>query len=138
MPSKTSTKKGPSKAAQEKAAKVREAKRAAAEKARAQERQDAIKSGALIEGPGDVEFHRVEEKSKDTLDQRAVAVLAKLEKTKTPIMGKDLQSEFGGGWPLYIPMFSVLKAQGLIVEYRRRTGERGGGGVAYLHTNHLP
>lgn len=134
----SSTKKsGPSKEAQAKAAKAREQAKKEREQAKAAERKELIASGALIEGPNGVEFVRTDEKSRATLDDRAVKVLAELEKSKTPVMGKDLQEKFGGGWPLYIPMFSMLKAQGLVVEYRRRTGERGGGGVAYLHTNHV-
>lgn len=96
-------------------------------------RQKLIDDGDLIVD-GDTEFHLsvVGEDKDTTLDDRSVAVIDKLKGSKLPVMGKDLQDEFGGGYPLYIPIFSTLKALGLIKEYRRRTGERGGGGKAYL------
>lgn len=113
----------------------REAKKAAKEEEKVAVRKTAIDEGKLVEGPDGEEFWETErEDDKDyTLDDRAVAVLEELKGSKVPLMGKDIQEKHGGGYPLYIPMFSMLKAQGLIKEYRRRTGVRGGGGKAYLY-----
>lgn len=113
----------------------REAKKVAKEEEKAAKHKEAIDSGKLIEGPDGEEFWESEkEEDKDyTLDERAVAVIEELKGSKVPLMGKDIQEAHGGGYPLYIPMFSTLKALGLIKEYRRRTGERGGGGKAYLY-----
>lgn len=113
----------------------REAKKAAKEEAKTKERAEAIKSGALIED-GDFEFHRVEREDKQTVEERAETVLERLKASKTPVVGKELMEELGGGWPQYLSFFSLLKVQGLVVEYRRRGGERGSSGVAYLwHEN---
>lgn len=126
------------KKAEEKKAKEeeREAKKVAKEEEKTAKRQEALDAGTLIVHPDDedVEFWESEkDEDKDyTLDERAVAVLEELKTSKVPLMGKDIQEAHGGGYPLYIPMFSMLKAQGLIKEYRRRTGERGGGGKAYF------
>jgi sRNA-binding protein len=121
--------------AEEKAAKAaaREEARAAKEKAKAEARQAAIDSGELIVD-GDTEYRlvQVDEDRDATLDERSVQVIEELKGSDLPVMGKDLQEKFGGGYPLYIPIFSTLKALGLIKEFRRRTGERGGGGKAYL------
>lgn len=134
------SKKG-SKAAQTKAAKAKAAKarKAAADKRAKEkeaERQVRIDSGSLIVN-GDVEFHVVEDKKKAVVDERTARVVELLKKaTKTPVLGKDIHAnpEIGGAWPLLIPVFSTLKALGLVTEYRSRTGERGGSGVAYLWT----
>lgn len=115
--------------------KASEEKQEAKDKEVTETRQKLLDSGDLILHE-DAEFYAsVKDEEKDyTLDERAVVVLEDLKASKVPLMGKDLQDKHGGGWPLYIPMFSMLKAQGLIKEYRRRTGERGGGGKAYLYT----
>lgn len=124
------------KAAQEKAAKAREQKRAEAEKARAAARKKAIADGQIIEGEGNVEFHRVENGSDGEVVKRAREVIKRLEASKTPVPGRKLMAELGGGWPQYLAIFSLLKAQGLVIEYRSRGGGRGTSGVAYLHTKH--
>lgn len=121
--------------AEEKAA--REAAREEAKAAKVAEREQAIKDGDLIEGKGGVEFHRVTDKKKVTLDERAAAIVKDLQGSKTPLLGKDLHEKHGGVWGLYIPVFSTLKALGLVIEYRQRTGERGGSGVAYLWAENL-
>lgn len=100
-------------------------------------RDRAVKNGQLLV-VGKKDYVLSENGGDRTLDKRAEKVLRKLEQAKRPVLGKELQKEFGGGWPLYIPMFSMLKAQGLIHEYRLRTGKRGGGKVAYLHVKHAP
>jgi hypothetical protein len=131
-------------AAKEAKAKEREAKKQAAEKDRAakkeakahaalEARQALVESGDLIENDG-TEFHRVTREDTPTVESRAVAVIAALQaKGRTvPVSGKALQDEFDGGWPQYLSFFAMLKSLGLVREYRSRTGERGGSGVAYL------
>lgn len=126
------------KKAEEKAAKEEEraAKAAAKEEEKTAQRSEAIESGKLIVHPDDesVEFWESEkDEDKDyALDDRSEAVIATLKASKVPVMGKDILEEHGGGYPLYIPIFSTLKALGLVKEYRRRTGVRGGGGKAYM------
>lgn len=119
----------------EKEAKEKEAqeKREAKEKERAEARQKLIDDGDLIVD-GETEFHlsKPDEEKDQVLDERATVIIAELKDSKLPVMGKDLCDKHGGGYPLYIPIFSTLKSLGLIKEYRRRTGERGGGGKAYL------
>lgn len=113
----------------------REAKKAAKEEAKQKEREDAIKSGALIED-GDYEFHRVEKDEQGTVEERAEAVIEALKGSKTPVVGRELMETHGGGWPQFLSFFAMLKVQGLVIEYRRRGGERGTSGVAYLwHEN---
>lgn len=113
----------------------REAKKAAKEEAKAAERQEAIDSGALIED-GDFEFHKVDREDRQTVEERAATVVERLKESKVPVVGKELMEELGGGWPQYLSFFSLLKVQGLVIEYRRRGGERGTSGVAYLwHEN---
>lgn len=121
------------KQAEEKAAREaeREAKKAAKEEAKTKERDDAIASGALIED-GDYEFHKVEKDETGTVEDRAAAVLKSLKDSKVPVVGRELMEELGGGWPQFLSFFSLLKVQGLVIEYRRRGGERGTSGVAYL------
>lgn len=120
---------------QEKKEKEEEREKAKKEKeeAKAKERQDLIDSGSLIVD-GTTEFHLYapDEDKDQALLERSANIVAKLKASKLPIMGKDLQEEFGGGYPLYIPVFTTLETLGLIKVYRRRTGERGGGGKAYL------
>lgn len=136
-PSATKSKTQPDAKAKAKAAadakKAREAARAKREEAKAAERQSLIDSGALIVD-GDSEYHRTDGDAGD-VEKRAEAVLKALQSSKVPVVGRDLMNELGGGWPQYLSMFSLLKAQGLVIEYRRRTGERGGAGVAYLHVD---
>jgi hypothetical protein len=119
--------------AKAKAQAEREAKAAAREEAKVAERQKLIDNGELIVN-GDAEFHRTDSETGE-VEKRAEAVLKALKSSKIPVVGKDLQEEFGGGWPQYLSFFSLLKAQGTVIEYRRRTGERGGAGVAYLHVD---
>lgn len=111
----------------------REAKVKAREEEKQAERDKLIESGQLIVN-GDAEFHRTEGETGD-VEKRAEQVLKALKASKTPVVGRDLQEKFGGGWPQYLSFFSLLKAQGLVIEYRRRTGERGGAGVSYLHVD---
>lgn len=103
------------------------------EEAKAKARQEEIDSGNLIVD-GDTEFrlHVPDDDKDNALLERSAKVIDKLKGSKLPVMGKDLQEEFGGGYPLYIPIFTTLESLGLIKTYRRRTGERGGGGKAYL------
>lgn len=114
------------------AAKAREAAKVKRTEEATKARKALVKSGALIED-GDAEFHVVE-RDGDTpaVEERAGEVLKRLQKSKTPVLGRDLMNELGGGWPQYLSFFSLLKQQGLVREYRKRTGERGGSGVAYL------
>jgi hypothetical protein len=107
------------------------ARRDKAEATRKAERDSAIKSGELVEGKGNIEFHRIDNGKPGSVEKRAAGVLKALRASDTPVAGKDLAKKLGGGWPQYLGMFSMLKAQGLITEYRQRSGERGGGGVAY-------
>lgn len=112
---------------------AREKAKAEKQEAKEKERQDAIDSGQLIVD-GDTEFHlwTPDEDKDHTLIDRSNAVIEELKGSKLPVMGKDLQEKLGGGYPLYIPIFTTLEALGLIKVYRRRTGIRGGGGKAYL------
>lgn len=122
----------------------RKAKKEAAEKEKAEKKQAKahaalearkalVESGDLIENDG-TEFHRVTRDESPTVETRATEVIAKLKSDgrTLPIAGKALQDEFDGGWPQYLSFFAMLKSLGLVREYRSRTGERGGSGVAYL------
>lgn len=125
------------KQAEEKAAREaeREAKKKEKEEAKAKERQDLIDSGALI-CDGDYEFHKVEKDEQGTVEERAEAVLEALKSSKIPVVGRELMEKHGGGWPQFLSFFALLKVQGQVIEYRRRGGERGTSGVAYLwHEN---
>lgn len=97
-------------------------------------KQELIDSGKLIETDG-AEYHLVERDETPTVEQRAIDALAYLREnaTEKPVRGKDLQDEFGGGWPQWLSFFAMLKAAGLVREYRMRTGARGGGGISYLY-----
>lgn len=135
------TKTDAEKKAEEKAAKKAEekkqreeeaaAKKAAKEEAKATERKELIDSGKLIED-GDYEFHLVEKDERGTVEDRAEEVINALKASKVPVVGRELMEKHGGGWPQFLSFFSLLKVQGLVKEYRRRGGERGTSGVAYL------
>lgn len=113
-------------------AKEREEAKAAKQKEKEEARKALIDSGALIVD-GDTEYVEVDKSDKPAkVDNRTAQVIEKLKAAKgKPVMGKDLHDELGGSWALMIPIFSTLKALGLVKEYRRRTGERGGSGLAY-------
>ncbi len=117
--------------AKEAATEAREAKKAEKEELATKERQAQIDSGALIEN-GDTEFHLVVRDETPTVEGRAQEVLDRLQASDTPVNGSALRDELGGGWPQYLSFFAMLKSLGLVREYRSRTGERGGSGVAYL------
>lgn len=109
----------------------REAKKAAKEEAKVKERKELIDSGKLIED-GDFEFHLVEREDLQTVEERAQEVIKRLKASKVPVVGRELMDELGGGWPQFLSFFSLLKVTGQVKEYRRRGGERGTSGVAYL------
>jgi hypothetical protein len=108
-------------------AEARETKRKEAEEARAKARQEQIDSGALVVD-GEVEFHKVEKDTQGKLETRAASVLEALKASKVPLRKSDI----AGADITATGMFAMLKAQGLVIEYRSRSGERGGSGVAYL------
>lgn len=116
----------------EESKKAREAKKAEAEQAKVAEREALIDSGALIVD-GDVEYHAVDRDELLTVESRAKGIIDTLKASDVPVSGKDLQDEFGGGWPQYLSIFATLKVLDLVTEYRSRTGERGGSGVAYKY-----
>jgi hypothetical protein len=119
------------KAEAEKKAKEREEAKAAKEREAGEARQALIDSGALIVD-GSTEYHAITREEDLTVETRAASIVNTLKASKTPVAGKDLQDENGGGWPQYLSFFAMLKSLGLVREYRSRTGERGGSGVAYL------
>jgi colicin import membrane protein len=119
------------KAKKEAAQKERDEKRAAKEKEASEAHAAAIESGALIID-GSTEYHAVEREEDLTVETRAAEVVKALKDSKTPVSGKALQEQFDGGWPQYLSFFAMLKSLELVREYRSRTGERGGSGVAYL------
>lgn len=127
----TQTKAQKTKAAKDKAAKAKAAKAKAAKK----QQDAAIANGDLIID-GKREFVRVDGDGDGKVEKRAAAILKALDASKTPIPGAELRKKHGGGWPQYLSMFAMLKAQGLVIEFRVRTGERGGSGVAYLSAKH--
>lgn len=114
--------------------KEREERAAAKERAKAEAERDLLESGALIRTDA-AEFHEVVREETPTVEQRANDCLAYLKEnaTETPILGRDLADEFGGGWPQWLSFFAMLKALGLVREYRSRTGTQGGSGIAYLY-----
>lgn len=124
------------KAAAEKAEReaAKEAARQAKIEAARAAKQELLDSGKLIED-GEAEYHLIEREETPTVEQRAMNALEYLQEhgREVPVLGKTLQKEFGGGWPQWLSFFSMLKACGLVREYRMRTGERGGGGVSYLY-----
>lgn len=119
----TSTKSKPSKRDQEKARKEAEAKKI---------RDAKIKDGSLIVVK-DTEFERIGKDTK-TLG-RAKKVLAKLEKSKTPVLVADMAKELSSFYEDVLPQFAMLEAQGLAVRYEARGGGRGRRSVAYLHVD---
>lgn len=95
--------------------------------AKAKARADLIASGDLIED-GDAEYHVVTERKIGKLERDAAEALEALKASDVPL----LKQELVGASVTATGMFAMLKAQGLVKEYRKRTGERGGSGVAYL------
>lgn len=119
------------KAEAEQKAKERQAAKEAKEKEAEEARAALIDSGALIVD-GSTEYHAVTREDDLTVETRAASIVEALKASDTPVSGKSLQDDNGGGWPQYLSFFAMLKSLGLVREYRSRTGERGGSGVAYL------
>jgi len=120
-------------AEREQAAKAREEAKAAREQEKIKAKQELIDSGKLIERDG-VTFTVVERDSPLEVESRAGEAVEYLKAngTVTPVVGRDLADELGGGWPQWLSFFAMLKALGLVREYRSKTGERGGAGISYL------
>lgn len=106
---------------------ARAEKREAAQAAKEKARKDAIEQGTLIVN-GEVEYHLVTKDANGKLESRANDVLKALKASKTPLR----KQEIAGADITSTGMFAMLKALGLVTEYRARSGERGGSGVAYM------
>lgn len=136
---KTATKRASSSAAAKKATAARKAAksaeaeetrnkaRAEAAAAREQERKDAIKAGDLIVGKG-VEFTRSQKDDDGVVLTKAKDIVDALKASDVPVKKRDIAEPN----IMSVGIFAALKALGVVEEFRAKTGERGGSGVAYL------
>lgn len=116
------------KAAQEARAKAK----AERDAAKAAERQDAINAGTLIEGKGGIEFVQVENGKVGDMESRGAKLIQILESAKQPVSVNELIEKVGGHRVQLNSMLALLKAEQRVTVYRVHTGDRAGGGVAYV------
>lgn len=136
---KAATKKAGSAAAAKKATSSRKAAQSAeaevarnkareeAAAAKQAERDAAIKAGDLIVGDG-VEFTRSQKDEDGVVLTKAKDIVDALKASDVPVRKRDIAEPN----IMSVGIFAALKALGVVEEFRAKTGERGGSGVAYL------
>lgn len=127
---KAGTKATKSRAAAGKTAEEQEARNKAREEAaaaKAAERAKLVKSGDLIEGDG-IEFVRSAKDEDGVVLTKAKDIIEALKASDVPVRKRDIAEPN----IMSVGIFATLKGLGLVEEFRARTGERGGSGVAYL------